>query len=296
MTTISRLFPLALLAAALAACSTAPTRNATLDQSHERYTAARADPQVATLAADELKQAGEALASADQASVAGAKPADVEHLAYLAGQRISVATAAASSRTAQATVASAAAERDKLRLATRTAEADKARGQLAEAQQSNAMKTTELALADADAARSASRVGALEAQLKDLNAKKTDRGVVVSLGGVLFYTGQARLLPAATHSLDQLAEAFKADPLRKASIEGYTDSVGNADYNLGLSSRRADAVMTALVAHGVPADRLHTQAFGEESPVASNDTAAGRQMNRRVEVVFAPDAPAAVAQ
>jgi outer membrane protein OmpA-like peptidoglycan-associated protein len=84
----------------------------------------------------------------------------------------------------------------------------------------------------------------------------------------------------------RLAAVFKGDPQRRAAIEGHTDSVGGADANQVLSQRRADAVMTALVNLGVPANRLSTRGFGEDSPTASNDSAAGRQMNRRVEIVF----------
>ncbi len=282
MNPLARLFPLALLAAAIAACSTAPPRNAALDQAHERYSAARADPQVSALAPDELRRASEAVAAADRAAADDASPAQIDHLAYLARQRSDIASAAAVARAAQAVVVGAAAERDKTRLAMRTAEVDSGRARLA-------TQGAELARADADASRSANTVAALQARLKDLNARQTDRGLVVSLGGVLFYTDQSRLLPEAAHSLEQLAEALKADPKRNARIEGYTDSVGSAAYNLALSERRASSVMTALVALGVPTGQLSTRAFGEDSPAASNDSAAGRQMNRRVEVVFSPD-------
>lgn len=110
---------------------------------------------------------------------------------------------------------------------------------------------------------------------------------MVTLGDVLFNSGQARLLPGAAHNLARLADVFKSDPQRRAAIEGHTDSVGGASANRDLSLRRADAVMTALVNLGVPADRLSTRGFGEDSPAASNDSAAGRQLNRRVEIVFA---------
>ena len=161
--------------------------------------------------------------------------------------------------------------------------------------QSNAQKTAELAAADAasklDQARVErrdARVNDLEMQLKDLNAKKTDRGLVVTLSDVLFDAGKSELLPEGARNMAKLAEVFKRNPQRKALIEGYTDSVGSASSNVDLSNRRANSVMSALVNLGVAADHLSTRGFGADQPAASNSTAAGRQMNRRVEIVFAP--------
>ena len=88
--------------------------------------------------------------------------------------------------------------------------------------------------------------------------------------------------------MTKLADFFKRYPQRSATIEGYTDSIGTDSANLMLSERRASSVMTALVSLGVPSDRLSTRAHGAQMPVADNGTSAGRQMNRRVEVVFAP--------
>lgn len=282
-------FALLTLTAALAACSSVPESNAALERARGSYNSAQADPQVVRLAPDELKRAGEALRVADQARSAGGSLASVDHLAYLTTQRVVIAQETASSKAAQAVTAAAAAERDKVRLAQRTSEADLAQQQLAQSQQSNARKTSELAAADAGAQRDQARVNDLESQLKDLNARKTDRGMVVTLGDVLFDTGQSKLLIGSQPNMAKLAELFKRNPQRRASIEGFTDSVGGAASNMDLSQRRASAVKTALVGLGVASDHLSTQAHGEDQPVASNDTAAGRQLNRRVEIVFAPE-------
>jgi outer membrane protein OmpA-like peptidoglycan-associated protein len=293
----TRLLYLAALAATLAACGTTPTRNNALEQARTNYQSAQADTQVASLAPNELKRAGESLRAADKAWTDGGTPAAVDHLAYMTSQRVTIAQETAASLSAQAVTAGAAAERDKLRLAVRTNEADTAKMQLAQSEQSNSQKTAELAAAETAAQRDKARVerrdarvNDLEMQLKDLNAKKTDRGMVVTLGDVLFDSGKSQLLADGSRNMAKLAEVFKKNPQRKASIEGYTDSVGSANSNYELSGRRASAVMTALVNLGVPADHLSTQAHGEEMPTATNDTAAGRQMNRRVEIVFAPQA------
>ncbi len=272
----ARLLLLTALAAALAACSTVPDRNAALDDVHSRFSVAQRDPQVGALAPEELKRATESLRTADEAQKAGRDRATVDHLAYMSSQRLTIAQDTAASKAAQAMTAGAAAERDKLRLAARTNEA-------AAAQQDASASQRQLARSDA-------RVADLQTQLTALNAKKTERGMVVTLGDVLFDSGKSQLLATSSQDMAQLAEFFKRNPERKASIEGHTDSVGSEESNRLLSGHRAGAVKAALVRMDVPANRLSTQGFGEDSPVATNDTPAGRQMNRRVEIVISPDA------
>lgn len=272
------------VAATMAACSSAPVRNDALEQARTRLETARANTQVASLASDELKAASDSMLVADAAAKKRDKKPNVEHLAYMASQRVAIAEETAASRSAQAVTASAAAERDKMRLALRTAEADAAQRNLAAAEQESARKSTELAMA---AERNDARVSDLEAQLRDLNAKKTDRGMVVTLGDVLFDTGKSQLRPGSNTNLAKLAEFFKRNPERTATIEGYTDSVGSESYNLALSERRAGAVMDALLGMGVTTSQVSTRAYGADKPTADNGTAAGRQMNRRVEIVFA---------
>jgi outer membrane protein OmpA-like peptidoglycan-associated protein len=272
----ARLLFLTALAAALAACSTVPDRNAALDDAHSRFSVTQSDPQVGALAPEELKRATESLRTADEAHTAGRDRATVDHLAYMSSQRLTIAQDTAASKAAQALTAGAAAERDRLRLAARTNEA-------AAAQQDASTSQRQLARRDA-------RVADLETQLNALNARKTERGMVVTLGDVLFDSGKSQLLAASSQNMAQLAEFFKRNPERKASIEGHTDNVGSEENNRTLSDHRAGAVKAALVRMDVPANRLSTQGFGEDSPVASNDTPAGRQMNRRVEIVISPDA------
>jgi outer membrane protein OmpA-like peptidoglycan-associated protein len=307
----ARLLLLTAMAAALAACSTVPERNVALDDAQARMNVAQADPQVGALAPEELKQAAETLRAANEAHSAGRERATIDHLAYLGGQRVAIAQDTAASKAAQAVTAGAAAERDRLRLDVRTQEANtaqraadasqqaatSAQQQLALSRQTTARQTSELAQAEAAAqverdrlARRDARVVDLESQLKDLNAKKTERGMVVTLGDVLFDSGKSQLRADGSRNLAQLAEFFRRNPERSASIEGHTDSVGSSDSNQTLSDRRAGAVKAALVRMGVPAARLTASGYGKERPVADNDSATGRQMNRRVEIVFPPQA------
>ena len=124
-----------------------------------------------------------------------------------------------------------------------------------------------------------------EAKLRELNAKQTSRGLVLTLGDVLFETGKAMLLPGAQRAIDQLAEFLEENPERKVLVEGHTDNIGSVTYNIDLSLRRAQAVKNALVAKGIESQRILAHGYGEAYPVASNKTAAGRQRNRRVEII-----------
>jgi len=281
----------------LAACTSMPIQNGMLDQARGRLQAAQAQPQTVAMAADELARARETLRRGDQALANGSDTAQVTHLGYMALQQVVIAEETAASRNAQAVVAGAGAERDRMRLDLRTREADMAQAQKASAEQGSAMKSVELAQAQANTqaerdrvARRDAKVSDLESQLRDMNARQTDRGTVVTLGDLLFDTGAANLRAAGERSMAQLADFMRHNPDRRASIEGYTDSTGSTAANQALSDRRAHAVMAALMQRGVPGDQLSTQAFGEDRPVAGNDTAGGRQMNRRVEVVFARQA------
>lgn len=284
---------LLVIASLFAACSSVPSTNSALDQARDRYQAAQGDSQITTLAAEELKQAGRSLSDATQAWEDQEPDATVDHLAYMALQHVVVAEETAAGRAAQAVTANAAAERERMRLALRTDEADRARADLDQSRRRNELMTAAQAEADAAAKReeerSEARVEELEAQLLELNAKKTDRGMVLTLGDVLFDTGRAQIRAEGSRNMQKLAEFLKRYPEARASIEGHTDSVGSAESNYILAQRRADSVQSALTGLGVPAASLSTRAHGPDIPVATNDTASGRQMNRRVEIVFAND-------
>ena len=130
------------------------------------------------------------------------------------------------------------------------------------------------------------RAQSLERELADLKTKKTDRGLVLTLGDVLFDTGKATLKPGAFETIDRVAKALQESPERKVMIEGHTDSVGSDSYNQSLSEQRAQSVQGALMQRGVSGSQLSALGKGETTPVASNDDAGGRQQNRRVELIF----------
>ena len=303
---------LALISAlAIGACSSVPVNNPMLERARADVSQARQNPRSAELAATELKRANDSLERANQAWRSGADPQEVDHLAYLSSQRAAISEETTRQKLAELSLANANATRDKIRLDARTREADSSK-QIAEsaqrqsadaARQSEASKRESEASqrqseasqrqsnASAQVARDAqSRTAQLESQLKALNAKQTQRGMVITIGDMLFDTNRAQLKSGGLRSVDQLAEFFRANPGRNALVEGFTDSTGSESTNLELSDRRADAVRSALVDRGVDGKRISVQGYSEAYPVASNDNAGSRQMNRRVEIVLSDDA------
>lgn len=238
----------------LTACSSTPRTDARLDAAHAKFTALQSQTSGSNLAPIELKDAQDALGRAD-ASLRDRDDAEVvQHNIYLAQQRVAVAEQAYKRKVAEQSLSQLNDQRDQLRLQARTAEAERAK-----------------------------------AELKDLQAKMTDRGVVMTLGDVLFDVGKATLKSGGVREVQKLAAYLKENSQRKVGIEGFTDSTGSEDSNQRLSERRAEAVKDALVNAGVEPERITVTGYGESSPIATNDTAAGRQLNRRVEVVLSDE-------
>lgn len=283
-----------ILAAAVlaAACASAPMSTPTLDQARADFVSANNNPQVSTYAPMEFKQASEALDQANQAAHRRESLEDVDRLAYVAKQRIATAQEVAKAKAAEADIADAARQRDQVRLEARTAEAERAKREAeaatAEAQQAQAQAQA----AQQQNAVLAERAAQLEALLNDIQAVKTERGYVVTIGDVLFATDQATLNPSGTSTLRKLADVMTQNPNRTVLVEGFTDSTGSASYNQDLSQRRANAVANALSQMGVSRDRISMKAYGQAFPVASNDSASGRQQNRRVEIILSNEGAA----
>lgn len=300
--------PLSLIAAAiLAGCNTMPTQNSSLAEAHGMYSSAQSNPEITKQAPLELQQAGETLNKADTALSQGEDDAKVNQLAYIAKQQVAIAEATAKQKTAELAVVNAGAQRNQVLIEARTAEVEAARqqaerdrttiaGSQAElemakrdaeaAQQTAEQRAAALAAASAQSASDQALIAEQEKQLKELNAKQTDHGLVITLGDVLFAVNKAQLSPAGTRNVQKLADFLNRYPQRKVLVEGYTDSTGSDSLNQALSERRAAAVQTALINMGINSDRIATRGYGKASPVATNDTAAGRQLNRRVEIVL----------
>lgn len=253
------------LAAMLAACASAPQRNDQLEQARAEVQNLSADPMAQQAASDDLSAARASLDQAQGAFQQKAPPEKVNQLAYLATRHAQAGEARISEARARQEVAKAQEDREHILLEAREHETRQAQAQTAAAQ---------------------SQLADTQQELKDLKAKQTNRGMVMTLSDVLFDTGRATLKAGADRDLDRLAQALKDNSNTRVLIEGHTDSVGGDDYNMALSQKRAESVADALQMRGVPADRYQAKGLGKEFPVASNATAEGRQQNRRVEIVF----------
>jgi outer membrane protein OmpA-like peptidoglycan-associated protein len=266
----------------VAGCGGLPDRVDSVEQARESIAEVSREPLVGRVAGQELEAARDALASADEAYEEGEPLQLIEHRAYVAQRYADISRELVSEAQAREEVERAEAERNRIIADARAREAQAAQreaqtAQLAVAEQSQA----------ADVAQARARD--LQRQLEELQAEETDRGLVLTLGDVLFETGQATLMPGAMTTVDRLAQFMGDYPERSVRIEGHTDSVGSDTLNQRLSEQRAMAVSDALVARGVDAARIQTVGYGEARPVASNDTAGGRQQNRRIEVVISED-------
>ncbi len=245
-------------AAVLAACSSTPERPI-----EELETARAIVPQVessprAGVAAENVSNARKSLSTANQLLEKGGKLEDIRYQALVATRNAQIANEKILLAQAKDEFTQAEAERQKVLLQARDREAEAAR----------------------------MRAQSLEQELKDLQAKQTERGLVLTLGDVLFDTGKSSLKPGAYATIDRLAQALNESPARQVQIEGHTDSTGSAAFNQVLSEDRAHSVQAALMQRGVSGSQITAVGKGKDFPVASNDTAAGRQQNRRVELIF----------
>jgi OmpA-OmpF porin, OOP family len=262
------------VALSVAGCATTPKTIEELETARAVVPQVEASPR-AGVAVSNITDARKAL---DRANALAEKHGDLADIQY------------------EATVANRNAEIANEKILTAQAKDDVEKGTaqrqavLTEARQLEAQRNAQQARAATAQAQSAEdRAKALERELADLKGKKTDRGVVVTLGDVLFDTGKATLKPGAYATIDRLATVLKQDASRKVMIEGNTDNVGSDEYNQALSERRAQSVQAALFERGVDASQTSTVGKGESTPVASNDSPVGRQQNRRVELVFQED-------
>ncbi len=277
----------------LAACSSTPTTTSQLDQARADFSAAQSNPTVAASAPLEFKAAADALDKANAAAAQKESLNEIDKLAYIAKQKIATAQEAAKAKQAEADVANAARQRDEIRLQARTAEANnaKASADRARTQAEQAKADADAARAQADAASSSAREeqaknAALQQQLADLQAKQTDRGIVITLSDVLFNVDRAELSAEGMRTAQKVADVLLQEPQSVVLVEGFTDSTGTSSHNLELSQRRAESVRAALSGLGVPSSKIATRGYGEAYPVASNTDAGSRQLNRRVEIVL----------
>ncbi len=265
--------------ALLGGCATTPKNIPELDQARTAVGKLTNDPLASQSASRELQMARSALERADQAFEQKKPVEEVIHLSYLAGRQAEIGEMRLAEVRARQQIASGEADRNAVLLEAREGQA-----QRAQKNANNSARDAEAAQQSALAARAALEES--QRKLAELQATQTERGMVLTLGDVLFDTAQADLKPGAALTLDRLAQFLRENEQTRVLIEGYTDSRGSTEYNQDLSRRRAQAVSNALESRGTIQNRVNIAGKGESLPVASNDTPEGRQRNRRVEIVF----------
>lgn len=274
--------------ATLAACASR-TPDPALVQARQAVETASQDATITRYAQQELARARAALQSAEQAQTEDLGEAEVAHRAYVAQRLAATAQATANARVNDERLQQASAARERIRLEARERQVQSAQQQAQSANQQLQQAQTQADQLRQQAQSEAQRNEQLQQQLKALQAKPTSRGTVVTLDDVLFDTGKSNLRPGSRRSLERLADALKGSPERRVVIEGFTDNTGSDATNQDLSQRRAEAVERALVQMGVDDARIEARGYGEDFPVADNDSAVGRQMNRRVEIVISDE-------
>jgi outer membrane protein OmpA-like peptidoglycan-associated protein len=282
------------IALAIAGCASTPRYNETLENARRIVQTAEADPNAAKYAAVDLQTAKSDLAVADAAFTRHDEPS-IAQPAYMAAQNARLAQLRGAAKADDARVAAGQAERDSIVLAARTNQVDSANRakDAANRATSDANRATDEAKVARDQATENS--ARLQAEVDALKAKPTDRGLVLTLGDVLFETGSSTLSSGAGRNMDRLVQFLTDHPERMVQIDGFTDSIGTDSFNQDLSQHRADAVRYQLVSRGISSTRIATQGYGKAYPVASNSESSGRQLNRRVEVVIGSDNGSAVA-
>lgn len=247
----------ATLSSGIVACAT-PEKHPAIEDAKAALESAERDDKVKKYAPVPLAEAEEQFNQAKTLWKEGADEVVIEHQAYLAKQRAAIAKEKGEIGAAEEAIDEARAKRDDLRIQAREYEAEQA----------------------------IERAESLEDQVEKLKARKTERGMVLTLGGVLFDYNKANLKPGAYRRIDRLAEFLEENKKHHVLIEGFTDSKGPEAYNQRLSERRANAVREALRQRGIRGSRIQVRGYGEAYPVASNDTPAGRAQNRRVEIII----------
>jgi outer membrane protein OmpA-like peptidoglycan-associated protein len=249
-------------AALLTGCASSHTSSdLALKDADTAFQQVKEDPDVLRSAPKDLIRAGESLAKAERLSSYWGSADDVAHYAYLSQQYSAIAKQKSTLNLNQERAVKLELERQRLQLALREAKL------LSVQDQSNW----------------------LEEQMVSLATSQSERGLVMTLGDVLFDAGHSDLKASANRTVLKLVQFLQLNPRRVVRIEGYTDSRGDAQENLQLSRARAQAVADVLVDLGIEGKRITVQGHGESFPVTENASVKGRAQNRRVEIVFSDE-------
>lgn len=244
--------------AAVSGCAVSSSPKGALQQASDHYEAVQADANTQRLAPNDIARAEDSLKRAQRLSGYWGSGGDVVHYAYLSERYSEIARQHTALGLNQERLAKLELERQRLQLGLRES-------RLASVREQDQW---------------------VEDQIMSLTTNDADRGLVLTLGDVLFDTAEAELQPSANRTVLKLVQYLQANPKRIIRIEGYTDNTGEKAFNLTLSRDRAQAVADMLVDLGIDEKRIEVQGYGDQYPVEANASERGRALNRRVEIVF----------
>jgi outer membrane protein OmpA-like peptidoglycan-associated protein len=325
---VKELMLVALCTVLLGSCATAPKKDLALERVRSQLNALKADEELAGFAVVAIGEAERSLRTAEQAvgdemyrfhlvymadrRIQIARAMAQREQLELTFDELSVERNDLLVRASQLETEKARAEAEQARLlfaaSAEDAERQRREKEAALQQGAESARNAEMALEEATQARrlaesrasevelarreaelAIEQVDTLKRQLENLQLRQTESGVVVTLGDVLFESGEVELAEGAHASLVEVVDLLQSEPDKQIRVEGHTDSVGDSASNLSLSEQRAAAVMRALVSLGVDQARVTSVGLGEDFPIASNDDEDGRSRNRRVDVILLDD-------
>lgn len=299
---IASLTSVALVALLTAGCASTSKSEQRAESLREKYQMMVNQFNVEKYAPIALQEADEAISEVERLIDSNADQEDIQHQVYLANRKLDIALETVEMNAAQEFITSSGSARKDLLLSARERE-------VAQAQAAATVMSARASAAESQAQEMASRVSAAESQVEEmanraqqlqsevenLSTRNSERGLILTLGDILFEVGKSELKPGAELTLQKVASFLQEYPERSIVVEGFTDSTGSAEYNAMLSERRALTVKDTLTGMGVSPERINIRGYGEDYPIASNDTAAGRLQNRRVEIVIGKDGDSRVA-
>ena len=276
-----------LLSLVIASCATTREPSQKLTALQDQYSSMSSEAYIKEYAPLALKDAEDAISKVKKAEQSHEEKSTVEHYQYIAQKKLDVAMELAKQKRAEAKIEKAELNRKDALLTSKTQKLEEANAKVDV--MSERLSVAEQEKKDAmEAAREMeAKANEMAKKLKNISVSTTERGLVITMGNILFDVNQANLKSETQNTVARIAELLKEYPDRNVMIEGFTDSSGTDSYNKDLSERRAEQVKFLLSSNGVASNRLNSIGYGESYPAASNETNQGRQKNRRVELVIA---------
>jgi outer membrane protein OmpA-like peptidoglycan-associated protein len=274
---------------ALYGCTSVPPRNSIVESARKDFLVIAQEPFIQRYAPVAYANAKQSMDETEKAWRKDATEDELQHLAYLTRKRVAIARETAGLNRAEEQISQAEGRRKDVLLEARDDELEAVRRRAETAEQEAEYARMDAAQARSEAEQMQVQTGQLSQELADLEAQQTERGLVITLNNILFDVGKTELKRGADNTLDKIADALEEFPEHNLMIEGFTDSTGADDYNENLSQQRAESVKAALVKRGINPDRIDTRGYGEQYPIATNNTDTGRQLNRRVEIIVSND-------